>query len=198
MKKFITTLMILIITVFSCTAFAAASVNSDADKALSQAADTDKMSSKNAESIEEKPEQLTLAEMNDRLAAGEADVLYIKTGDDEVLAYKEAAASRSLRKQLILTAPESDMLRLYTNNEATYQQMSKMLKDYENSGYSFDGYRIITDTDNPKKLNNGITVYRFWFMKLAKEKHDRRFPVGIGIGIGGGHHHRGPWIGVGL
>ena len=194
MKKIITTLIILVITMVSCAAFAAES-KTNTTAANNTAPKTEAV--QNTESIEEKPQQLTLDEMNKQLAAGEQDVLYIKTADDEVWAYKNIAASRSLRKQLILTAPGSDMLRLYTNHEATYQQMSKMLKDYENSGYSFDGYRVITDTDNPKKLDNGITIYRFWFMKLAKEKHDRRFPIGIGIGIGGGHHH-GPWIGVGL
>lgn len=194
MKKLITALIILAITMFSCAAFAAGEQkNTAADKTTAPK----KEATQNTESIDEKPQQLTLDEMNKQLAEGEQDVLYIKTADDEVWAYKNIAASRSLRKQLILAAPGSNMLRLYTNHEATYQQMSKMLKDYENSGYSFDGYRIITDTDNTKKLDNGITIYRFWFMKLAKEKHDRRFPVGIGIGIGGGHHH-GPWIGVGL
>lgn len=187
MRK-ILALSILVMVLLTSSAFAA---NQKAEQ-------NDTKAPAQTEAVSDKPEKLTVSEMDERLAQGEADVLYIKTDDDKVLAYTDVAESRSLRKQIILAAPNSDMLRLYTNSEAVYQQMSKMLKDYEESNYSFDGYRIITDTDNPKKLENGNTVYRFWFMKLAKEKHDRRFPIGIGIGIGGRHHHHGgPWIGVG-
>ena len=110
------------------------------------------------------------------------------------------SADRSLRKQLILTMPNTEMLRLYTNNKATFAQMNKMLSDYESSNANFNGYKIITDKDTPKKLENGGKIYRLWFMKIEREKQSRRggwnFPIGIGIGIGGGHHH-GPWIGVG-
>ena len=110
------------------------------------------------------------------------------------------ATDRSLRKQMILTMPNTEMLRLYTNNKATFAQMNKMLSDYESSNANFNGYKIITDKDTPKKLENGGKIYRLWFMKIEREKQSRRggwnFPIGIGIGIGGGHHH-GPWIGVG-
>ena len=128
------------------------------------------------------------------------DLLYVKLKDDRVEAYEGLAASRSLRKQLIQQLPNTEMLRLYTTNKAAYEQMARMLSDYEEDNYNFNGYKVITDTDNPKKLENGNQVYRFWFMKIKKEKTGRRgvnFPIGIGIGIGGGHHH-GPWIGVGL
>ncbi len=141
-------------------------------------------------------EKITLTEMNKRLQNIQGDILYLKTDEDEVLVYKDTANNRSLRKQIILAAPESEMLRLYTNNKKTFEQMSKMLRDYENSNTSFGGYKIITDTDLPQNLEQDVQVYRFWFMKLAQEKHETRFPIGIGIGIGGGHHH-GPWIGIG-
>lgn len=150
--------------------------------------------SKNETELE--PEIIVTAEMNQRLQNIQGDILYLKTDEDKVLVYKDTANNRSLRKQIILAAPESEMLRLYTNNKKTFEQMSKMLRDYENSNTSFGGYKIITDTDLPQKLEQDIQVYRFWFMKLAQEKHETRFPIGIGIGIGGGHHH-GPWIGIG-
>ncbi len=129
------------------------------------------------------------------------DLLYIKIGDTAVEVYQGLATDRSLRKQLILKLPNTEMLRLYTTNKATYEQMNKMLSDYERHNTNFNGYRIITDKDNPQKLADGGKVYRFWFMKIEREKIARRggwgFPIGIGIGIGG-HHHHGPWVGVGL
>lgn len=147
-------------------------------------------------------ETISAEEMNNRLKEGNTgDLLYVKIKDDRVEVYQDMAKNRSLRKQLILTLPNTEMLRLYTNNKATYEQMNKMLSDYENANTNFNGYKIITDKDNPKKLENGSKIYRCWFMKIEREKASRRggwnFPIGIGIGIGGGHHHHGPWIGVG-
>ncbi len=142
-----------------------------------------------------KTEKITLTEMQRRLQNIQGDILYLKLNEDEALVYNDTSDNRSLRKQIILAAPESEMLRFYTNNKKTFQQMSKMLHDYESNNTSFGGYKIITDTDLPQKLDNNIQVYRFWFMKLAQEKHETRFPIGIGIGIGG--HHHGPWIGIG-
>lgn len=152
----------------------------------------------NKENDEDKlqTEKITLTEMNQRLQNIQGDILYLKTGEDEVLVYQDTSNNRSLRKQIILAAPENEMLRFYTNNKKTFEQMSKMLRDYETNNTSFDGYKIITDTDLPQKLEQEVQVYRFWFMKLSQEKHETRFPIGIGIGIGGGHHH-GPWIGIG-
>ncbi len=150
------------------------------------------------ETVVDTAETITIAEMDTRLANTPADALYLKISDDEVLVYNGIAKSRSLRKQIILTAPNSNMMNLYTNDKETFCQMSKMLRNYEEDGKSFDGYRVITDVDNEKVLSDKITVYRFWFMKVEKGKNSGgRFPVGIGIGIGGGHHH-GPWIGIGL
>ncbi len=147
---------------------------------------------------------ITTEEMTARLKEGTSDdILYVKIKDDRVDVYENLAADRSLRKQLILTLPNTEMLRLYTTNKATYEQMNKMLSDYERANTNFNGYKIITDKDNPQKLENGAKVYRFWFMKIEREKASRRggwnFPIGIGIGIGGHHHHHhgGPWIGVG-
>ncbi len=142
-------------------------------------------------------ETITLAEMNARLNAGQGMDLYLKLADDKVAVYQNTAKDRSLRKQIVVTAPNSDMLRLYTNDKNTFKQMSKMLRDYEDGNKNFDGYHVITDVDLEKEVSDKITIYRFWFMKLEKEKHSRRVPIGIGIGIGGGHHH-GPWIGIGL
>ena len=147
-------------------------------------------------------ETISVDVMNERLQAGNTDdLLYVKVKEDRVEVYKGLAADRSLRKQLIITLPNTEMLRLYTNNKATFEQMNKMLSDYERANTNFNGYKIITDKDNPQKLDNGAKIYRCWFMKIEREKAARRggwnFPIGIGIGIGGGHHHHGPWIGVG-
>ena len=148
-------------------------------------------------------ETISVDVMNERLQTGNTDdLLYVKIKDDRVEVYKGLAADRSLRKQLVITLPNTEMLRLYTNNKATFEQMNKMLSDYERANTNFNGYKIITDKDNPKKLDNGAKIYRLWFMKIEREKAARRggwnFPIGIGIGIGGGHHHHhGPWIGVG-
>ena len=144
---------------------------------------------------------ITAEEMEQQFKSGSTseDLLYIKLKDEQVEIYQGLAKDRSLRKQLIISLPNTEMLRLYTINKVTYEQMSRMLLDYEESNYNFNGYKIITDVDQPRTLENGTKVYRFWFMKIKREKASRRgidFPIGIGIGIGGGHHH-GPWIGVG-
>lgn len=145
-------------------------------------------------SVNEMEQQLTTKDTSE-------DLLYIKFKDEQVEVYEDLIKNRSLRKQLIIELPNTEMLRLYTTNKSTYEQMSRMLLDYEEDNYNFDGYKIITDVDQPRKLDNGNKVYRFWFMKIQREKASRRgvnFPIGIGIGIGGGHHHHhGPWIGVG-
>lgn len=146
---------------------------------------------------------ITVEEMNHKLKTGNSDdILYVKVKDDRVEVYEGLATNRSWRKQLVLTLPNTEMLRLYTKNKATFEQINKMLSDYERANTNFNGYKIITDKDNPQKLENGDKVYRFWFMKIEREKASRRsgwgFPIGIGIGIGGHHHHHGgPWIGVG-
>lgn len=146
---------------------------------------------------------ISVEEMEQRLQATDIseDLLYVKVKEEQVEVYDGLAKNRSLRKQLIIALPNTEMLRLYTTNKATYQQMSRMLLDYEEDNYNFNGYKIITDVDQPRKLDNGTNVYRFWFMKIQREKASRRgvhFPIGIGIGIGGRHHHHhGPWIGVG-
>ena len=147
-------------------------------------------------------ETINAEEMTTRLQTGSSeDILYVKIKDDRVEVYKDLASNRSWRKQLILMLPNTEMLRLYTTNKATFEQMNKMLSDYEKDNTNFNGYKIITDKDNPQKLDNGAKIYRFWFMKIEREKASRRsgwgFPIGIGIGIGGHHHHHGPWIGVG-
>ena len=147
-------------------------------------------------------ETISVDVMNERLQTGNTDdLLYVKIKDDRVDIYKGLAGDRSLRKQLIIALPNTEMLRLYTNNKATFEQMNKMLSDYERNNTNFNGYKIITDKDTPKKLEDGTKIYRLWFMKIEREKAARRggwnFPIGIGIGIGGGHHHHGPWIGVG-
>lgn len=142
-------------------------------------------------------ETITLNEMNARLEKEVSKDLYLKLADDKIAVYKNTAKDRSLRKQIVLTTPNSDMLRLYTNDKNTFRQMSKMLQNYEEGNKNFNGYFVITDVDLEKEINEKITIYRFWFMKLEKEKHSRRSPIGIGIGIGGGDL-RGPWIGIGL
>ena len=62
---------------------------------------------------------ISAAEMNERLQVGNSeDLLYVKIKEDRVEVYQGLAADRSLRKQLILTMPNTEMLRLYTNNKA--------------------------------------------------------------------------------
>ena len=62
-------------------------------------------------------ETISAAEMNERLQVGNSeDLLYVKIKEDRVEVYQGLAADRSLRKQLILTMPNTEMLRLYTNN----------------------------------------------------------------------------------
>ena len=64
-------------------------------------------------------ETISAAVMNERLQAGDSDdLLYVKIKEDRVEVYQGLAADRSLRKQLILTMPNTEMLRLYTNNKA--------------------------------------------------------------------------------
>ena len=145
---------------------------------------------------------ITMEEMEQRCqnTSTSEDLLYVKLKEEQVEVYEGLCKNRSLRKQLIISLPNTEMLRLYTTNKATYEQMSRMLLDYEEDNYNFNGYKIITDVDQPRTLENGTKIYRFWFMKIQREKASRRgasFPIGIGIGIGGGHHHHGPWIGVG-
>ncbi len=190
MKKILSILLVLLLCCISLTAFAEA--KSEQNKAEKQAEDI----------LAEQPaETITEAEMQRRLLENSGvDLLYLKLDENKVEVYQGTAADRSLRKQLIVAAPNTQMLRLYTNNKAVYEQMSKMLKDYENSNANLGGYKVITDKDLPKELENGITIYRFWFMKLEREKHSSgwNFPIGIGIGIGwGGRHHHGPHIGIG-
>ena len=75
-------------------------------------------------------ETISAAEMNERLQTGDSDdLLYVKIKEDRVEVYQGLAADRSLRKQLILTMPNTEMLRLYTNNKAIFAQMNKMLSD---------------------------------------------------------------------
>ena len=145
---------------------------------------------------------ITMEEMEQRCqnTSTSEDLLYVKLKEEQVEVYEGLCKNRSLRKHLIISLPNTEMLRLYTTNKATYEQMSRMLLDYEEDNYNFNGYKVITDVDQPRKLDNGSKIYRFWFMKIQSEKARRRgasFPIGIGIGIGGGHHHHGPWIGVG-
>ena len=145
---------------------------------------------------------ITMEEMEQRCqnTSTSEDLLYVKLKEEQVEVYEGLCKNRSLRKHLIISLPNTEMLRLYTTNKATYEQMSRMLLDYEEDNYNFNGYKIITDVDQPRTLENGTKIYRFWFMKIQREKASRRgasFPIGIGIGIGGGHHHHGPCIGVG-
>lgn len=183
MRKFIHVIACILLCCLSLTAFAAAKSRVDVTD--------DELKAK---------ETITVNEMNERLqAASDEDLLYVKIRDDRVEVYQGLASDRSLRKQLIIALPPTEMLRLYTKNKATFEQMQKMLSDYERDNTNFNGYKIITDKDNPRNLADGTKIYRCWFMKIAREKASRRgrdFPIGIGIGIGGGHHH-GPWIGVG-
>ncbi len=159
--------------------------------------------------IENPVETITVEEMNERLKnSSDDDVIYVKRKQEEeefVEVYEGFATDRSLRKQFILTAPHTEMFRLYTTNKASFNQIYKMLSDYESENANFDGYKIITDKDNARKLEDGKKLYRCWFMKIEREQDSRRggwrIPIGIGIGWGWGghhhHHHGGPGIGIG-
>lgn len=159
-----------------------------------------KNSDKNNLELEQPVETISFAEMERRLFnSSDEDILYIKINDDRVEVYTDISSDRSLRKQIILNTPNEEMLRLYSSNKETALQMSKMLTDYEADNKNINGYRIITDMDKPKKLENGQKIYRLWFMKIKYEKESRRsFPINIGIGIGIGGNDDGPYIGIGL
>lgn len=178
-----------LLTCTLCLLFTAAAFAEDSNTA-----------SKSKIDIQQPVETITAAEMEQRLLNGsDGDILYIKINDDRVEVYTDISKDRSLRKQIILNTPNEEMLRLYSNNKETAIQMSRMLTDYEADNKNINGYRIITDMDKPKKLENGQKIYRLWFMKIQREKESRRsFPIGIGIGIGIGGHHDGPYIGIGL
>ena len=66
---------------------------------------------------------ITVEEMEQQLQSGSTseDLLYIKLKDEQVEVYQDLAKDRSLRKQLIISLPNTEMLRLYTTNKATYQ-----------------------------------------------------------------------------
>lgn len=167
--------------------------------AVAMASDNTTKSSKDALDIDQPAEIITASEMEKRLYSGlEGDILYVKLSEEKVEIYTGISKDRSLRKQIIIGTPNEEMLRLYSNNKATALQMSRMLTNYEADNKNINGYRIITDMDKPKKLENGTKVYRLWFMKIEREKPSRnsRFPINIGIGIGG--RHDGPYIGIGL
>ena len=185
MRKFLSIFVTLLtLLMFATTAFAE---------------QTSKQESKNTIDIEQPIETITASVMQQRLLQGTiGDVLYVKINDDRVEVYTDISDDRSLRKQIILAAPNEEMLRIYSNNRETALQMSRMLTDYEAENKNINGYRIITDMDKPKELDNGNKIYRLWFMKIEREKPSRngRFPINIGIGIGG--RHDGPYIGIGL
>lgn len=150
--------------------------------------------------LEQPIEVITAAEMEQRLSKdSHSDILYVKINNDRVEVYTNISCDRSIRKQIILTTPNEEMLRLYSNNRETALQMSRMLTDYEKDNININGYRIITDMDRPKNIQNGQRIYRLWFMKIQREKESRRnSPIGIGIGIGIGRHHDGPYIDIAL
>lgn len=151
-------------------------------------------------------ETITAEEMENRLKNdSNEDVLFVKLDNNTVDVYTGTASSRSLRKQIVFGTPNEIMIRLYTTNKATAQQITRMLDDYENDNANINDYRVIMDVDKAQKLDNGNTIYKPWFMKVAREKSVRRhsgggwnFPIGIGIGVWGHHHWGyGPHIGIG-
>ncbi|MDO4178726.1 MAG: hypothetical protein Q4D21_05990 [Phascolarctobacterium sp.] len=153
-------------------------------------------------------ETISVSEMETRLKNNpNDDVLFVKVDKDTVKVYNGTASSRSLRKQIVFGTPAESMIRLYSTNKATAQQIARMLGDYEDDNANINGYRIIMDVDKPEQLENGNIIYKPWFMKVVREKSVRRhsgggwsFPIGIGIGIWGHHHHHwgiGPRIGIG-
>ncbi len=157
--------------------------------------------------IENPVETISVEEMNERLKTSSDDDLIcakIKQGETEVVeVYQGFAASRSLRKQFLLTSPNAEMIRLYTTNKATFGQINRMLNNYESENINLGGFKIITDKDNTKKLEDGGKLLRCVFLKVEREADSKRggwrVPIGIGIGWGWGHHHHhgGPGIGIG-
>lgn len=141
-------------------------------------------------------EIIDAATMEQRLATEEGDILYIDA-DGQITVYYDVASDKGLRARIAASAPLGATLRLYTNNKATFQQMYKRLQDYQQGSRDLGAYRILTDKELNKVLPNGVIVYRCWFMRVPKEKSSSS-GIGIGIGIGiGGHHHDGPYIGIG-
>lgn len=141
-------------------------------------------------------EKITVEEMQRRLASEQGDILYLNS-DEEVFVYCGITKDKGLRKRIAAAAPNGTLLRLYTNNKDTFRQMYKRLQSYQGGSSVLGKYKVITDRELDKTLENGVTVYRFWFMKVQKEQ-TRTIGIPIGIGIGwGGHYHHGPWFGLG-
>lgn len=152
-----------------------------------------------------KAETITVDEMYNRLKATDKnkleDLLYIKF-EDEVYVFQDLfQQSKRKRKKLIAAFPHSEALRVYTSSKASFAQFRRMLLDYEERNINFDGYSVITEDNDPEKLEGDITVYRLWFMKIDRYRMRLRgAPVGIAFGWGwwgpgwwdhGWHHGHG-------
>lgn len=161
------------------------------------AAQTQEAPDKEQNILTDPTEKITVSEMQRRLEEEQGDILYLNN-DEEVLVYRGLVKDKGLRKRIAAAAPNGTLLRLYTNNKDTFKQMYKRLQSYEGGSSELGKYKVITDKELDKTLANGVTVHRFWFMKVQKEQtRTIGIPIGIGIGWGGHHHHHGPWFGVG-
>ena len=71
-------------------------------------------------------ETINVEEMEYRLKNDpNEDVLFVKLDNNTVDVYTGTASSRSLRKQIVFGTPNEIMIRLYTTNKATAQQITR-------------------------------------------------------------------------
>lgn len=192
MRKLTATILAALLCGLSLSARAA----EEAAAPAGAAAQTEAAAPAGAQNILIEPiEKITLDEMQRRLATEQGDILYLNN-DEEVFVYCGIIKDKGLRKRIAATAPNGTLLRLFTNNKATFKQMYRRLQSYQGGSTALGKYKVITDKELDKTLANGVTVHRFWFMKVQKEQ-TRTIGIPIGIGIGwGGYYHHGPWFGV--
>ena len=152
-------------------------------------------------------EEISYQTMEDRLNRGECrDCVYLKQSEDSVLVFSNVAEDLSICKQIILAAPEEQMLQVYSNDKKALKKMYSASKSISREMKSSGSYNLVADKGDAVKVTKEIAIYKCWFKKFKVQggtqtvKIQRRglnLPIPIGIGIGLGHHHHGH-INIGL
>lgn len=146
--------------------------------------------------------RINAAKMKEALKADEANsLLYIKYSENKVLSFKDLAKDRGACRQIIYASPNNQILELYTNDKKVFHQMYKNLKAYTGEFNLVDGYKVVCDKSPAIKLDNGKTMYKFWFKKVKPDNRVVRvigspypydYPVHMGVYWGPRyyrHHH---------
>lgn len=144
----------------------------------------------------------TATEMKEALKSDEANsLLYIKYSESKVLSFKDLAKDRGACRQIIYASPKDKILELYTNDKKVFNQMYKNLKAYTGEFNLVDGYKVVCDKSPAAKLDNGKTMYKFWFKKVKPDNRVVRvvgapyaydYPIHMGVYWGPRyyrHHH---------